>query len=156
MTYCEVEYLKPGKKPRKLIKRRIKLGNKITPLIHDVFSNGQCHALAVALHEILGWPVMGTFGYGEQRTSHFVILQPPMPGRSYGLTGDINGLRCVDYNMRKANVDVILGGRLPKGWLFPNMKFARHYAPIIVKSIIEKDKLMRETTARGEEWHGMA
>lgn len=111
--------------------RSIALGDVITPQIERIFSRGQCHALAVALHEILGWEVMGAyyqFG-GSRHTSHYVVQCPDGRGDA-----DIHGIRCLDHGLRKVNVSAILRGRV-RGFLPPAMVFARHYAAIIAPEI---------------------
>lgn len=49
-----VSYFK-DKNTKKRVTRSVVLGEAITPQLEHIFSFGQCHALAVALHEILGW-----------------------------------------------------------------------------------------------------
>jgi hypothetical protein len=118
--------------PQAIMLFGLELGNVITPQIEHIFTSGQCHSLAIALHEILGWEVMGTydlFGGGPRDTRHFVVQCPDRRGDA-----DIRGIRCLDHGLRKASVDVILGGR-GRGFLPPAMKFARHYAKIIAPEI---------------------
>ena len=44
----------------------VSLDGKLTPVIRWLFTNGQCHALAVALHELLGWRIVVAInGRGE-------------------------------------------------------------------------------------------
>lgn len=120
------------KNNRRAVMKPVVLGGTTTPRIGRIFSAGQCHALAVALHEILGWEVMGTydqFGGGSRHTYHYVVQCPDGRGDA-----DIHGIRCLDHGLRKANVGVILGGRA-RGFLPPAMPFARHYAKIIAPEI---------------------
>jgi hypothetical protein len=120
------------KNNKRAVMRDVVLGEVITPRIEHIFSKGQCHALAVALHEILGWEVMGAYdfwGGGSRHTYHYVIQCPDHRGDA-----DIHGIRCLDHGLRKANVGAILGGRV-RGFLPPAMSFARHYAKIIAPEI---------------------
>lgn len=140
-----VEYFKGHVPPRLLSIKKIRLGNEITPDVKMLFSCGQCHALAAALHEILGWPILGCYhcGYDDiykgspnyKYNYHFVLSAPT----KRPLTADIDGVRCVDYSLRKASYKQIISGRLTK-FLEPNMEFARHYAPIIARELKEQCK----------------
>lgn len=118
---------------KRIVCQSVELGDTITPLVEHIFSSGQCHALALALHEILGWPIMGCFhGFGGSRyTFHYVLLYPR------GGNVDIHGIRCVDYGMRPVKPETILKGRC-RAFLPPALGFARHYAPIIAKAILEQ------------------
>lgn len=63
---------------------------KITPDVVEAFTNGQCHALALALHEKTQWPLAGLFRkndyeededgiprrYESQTPSHVVVVSP--------------------------------------------------------------------------------
>lgn len=78
---------------------------EITRDLAWVWSHGQCHALAVALNEILGWPIVGCYstGQGDLRTTH-VSLQLP----DYQLA-DIGGIYCGDFvNRRPMKAETIL------------------------------------------------
>jgi hypothetical protein len=51
---------------------------EITPDIAWIFAHGQCHALGAALHEILGWPIVGRFNpWGGPRYTCHVELERP-------------------------------------------------------------------------------
>lgn len=104
------------------------LGEEITPFIEHVFSNGQCHALALALHEILGWPICGCYRTegADRSTNHVILLSPD------GGTADIHGIRCVDYRTRPIKPETIRRNRM-RDFLKPSMELARHYAPMVVK-----------------------
>jgi len=106
------------------------LTEKVTPLVAHIFSAGQCHALAVALHEIIGWPIVGCWGpYTSDRSTHHIALEHPK-----GWTADIHGIRCIDWHHRKLSAKGILRRR--NVTLFPPaMKLARHYAPEIAEAI---------------------
>lgn len=41
----------------------------------EAFTHGQCHALAIALHDRTGWPIIGVGG-DEETPSHFVVYDP--------------------------------------------------------------------------------
>jgi hypothetical protein len=135
----QVTYFK-DKEANEIVTEMIVLGNVVTPKIEHIFSFGQCHALAVALHEILGWEVMGSYNpYGDDRsTRHFVVKCPNHWGDA-----DIHGIRCCDHGLRKANPEVILGGRARK-FFPPAMGLARHYAPIIAAGITEQWEALKE------------
>jgi hypothetical protein len=118
------------------------LGNpdRITHKLEHIFSNGQCHALAAALHEILGWPILGCyhqFDNLDKRTNHFVVEVPNHPP----CTADIHGIRCVDYGLRPASYKRIVTGKLDN-FLKPNMELARHFAPLIASEIQNQCRAM--------------
>lgn len=122
---------------------RVVLGDVVTKQVEDIFSSGQCHALAVALHEILGWPIKGCYGsYGSKakHTHHFVVYSPCK------LTGDIFGLRCIDFRLRNVKAETILKDRNPM-FLHPSMEFARHYAKLIAPEMLKQS----EARLRGEQ-----
>lgn len=133
MKYVNVCYLKGKPGNRKVVYVSLPLAKRITPLAKEVFSSGQCHALALALHDILGWPIKGTFSEYHRRTSHYVVESPKRH-----LTGDIEGLRCVDFYRRHASPDVIRKGT-NKSLLPLAYDAAKHYAELLVKDIVEKD-----------------
>lgn len=106
------------------------LAERVTPLVAHIFSSGQCHALAVALHEIMGWPIVGCWSrYRGDHSSHHIALQHPK-----GFTADIHGIRCIDWNHRKMSAAGILRRR-NMAFFPPAMKLARHYAPEIADAI---------------------
>ena len=115
------------------------LGDVITPEIEHIFSFGQCHALAVALHELLGWEVMGTYSpWGDDRsTFHYVVQCPDKRG-----TADVHGIRCVDYSLRKMDPQAMLK-RKPRQFFPLAMGFARHYAKIIAPDIQKQWEALR-------------
>jgi hypothetical protein len=107
----------------------------VTPDIAWIFAHGQCHALGAALHEILGWPIVGCYatGQGDLRTKH-VALQLP----NYGLA-DITGICSGDETGRRPlKVETIVRGRMG-GFLPPAMEFARHYAPVIADALLKQN-----------------
>lgn len=118
-----------------LVHANIPLTDTITPLISHVFSNGQCHALALALHDILGWPIMGTYHQfgGSRHTNHYVLLSPE------GFSSDIEGIRCIDWGLRKVKIDTIRAGRIRYCLPMAN-DLASHYAPMIAEALIEQRK----------------
>lgn len=58
--------------------------DRLRQLTEDTFQDGQCHALALALHEQTGWPVwaLRSPGAGDQ---HFLVRAPD--GRLVDVTG---------------------------------------------------------------------
>lgn len=114
---------------RRVVVASIPLRAEITPKVEHIFGNGQCRGLALALHEILGWPIMGAYNSfsDDWRTKHYVLLTPTR------LTADINGIRCVDYSLRKTSPRAV---RQPKpGWLPISMELAEFYAPAIAAAL---------------------
>ena len=119
------------------------MGNEITADVQYVFTNGQCHGLAVALHELTGWPLFGlyrlpSYGWWDNRskvTTHVVVEHPT------GAVVDINGLRPVRFGegMRPTTANALLGGP-KKDWLKPNMVLARHFAQIVIRNIEGRSK----------------
>ena len=111
------------------------LGKTLTPEVEHILTHGQCHAFAVALHEILGWPIVGCYGAGSchRSTFHFALRCP-----SYGFA-DAHGMQSFDeYSFRHVKAETILLGRA-KGFLKPSMTFARHYAPMIAAQLLRRE-----------------
>jgi hypothetical protein len=121
---------------------RVRLGKKITKIVVKMFKFGQCHALALALNEILGWPIYGCYHqFSDSReTVHYMVECP-----KWGFA-DIHGIRCLDYGYRKVNPDTIRKGR-QRNHLKPHMVLARHYAPMIAAEIMKQ----YEAIAAGKE-----
>ena len=134
-----VSYFKPHTDTKIVIQKSLRLGTIITPRIEYIFSNGQCHSLAAALHEILKWPIIGCYSWhgGDRSTSHFVLETPS------GLLADIHGIRCIDYGRRRASYQTIVKGRV-KWCLPPAMAFARHYAPMIAAEIEKQQEAISQ------------
>lgn len=42
----------------------------------QLYSNGHCHSLAIAIHRATGWPMVGFFKRGESSPKHVAILLP--------------------------------------------------------------------------------
>jgi hypothetical protein len=107
----------------------------LTPYIENIFTHGQCHALAVALHEILGWPIYGIFdSWGPDKTTYHYMLQCPRGGFA-----DVTGFHCFDCGYRKTTKRTILAHR-NKDFVKPAMEFARHYAPLVIEKLKKEDK----------------
>lgn len=136
----KVEYFSKGNGKGK-IERFVELGAAVTPKIEFIFSNGQCHALAAALHEVLGWAILGEYPCsGEDKFNHHFVLQSPSKA---WCTADIHGIRCLDSSKRKASYKAILQWR-NRNFLRPNMDFARHYAPMIACELQKHEDALRE------------
>lgn len=63
---------------------------ELTPGVIDetaehVFTRGQCHALALAIHDETGWPIVGIAGDGNHHPGHCAIERPD--GRIIDITG---------------------------------------------------------------------
>jgi hypothetical protein len=114
--------------------RQIRKGKRITPEVGWALSNGQCHALAIALNEILGWPIRGV--YDHEGYHHFIVQTPPSRDTGGLFDADIHGIRCLDWKTRRTSAQAI--HRLVKreeGWLVPAMDFARHHAPTVAAAL---------------------
>ena len=110
----------------------VRLTPEPTARVCHILSYGQCHALALALHELTGWPILGEYDdFGESRHTYHFVVQCPLPGFC---TADATGIHCKDAGYRKVNPDTIRLGRL-RNFLPPALEFARHFAPPILREI---------------------
>lgn len=125
--------------------RTVILGDAITPQVEFIFGNGQCHALALALHDILSWQILGEWnGYdGHRGNRHFVLQSPSKPW----CTADIHGIRCLDCNKRKVSA-VQLRRKVPEGFLQPCRELAEHFAPIVAAALREQEEAMAKGSAK--------
>ena len=80
MEYCTVHYFEMGFAESTEQTILIPKG-KITPSVVKAFTSGQCHALALALHEHTGWGIVGLFDvdYDDDKygTPNHVAVQSP-------------------------------------------------------------------------------
>jgi hypothetical protein len=108
----------------------VKLDGNLTPEVRRLFTSGQCHALAAALNEILGWKI-GVCIDAKGRETHFVVESPT------GKFADANGLHDTAPGVRGeyCDWDYVLHCYRKYGFAKPNMVFARHFAPIIAKEL---------------------
>ena len=105
-----------------------------------VFSAGQCHALALAIHELTGWPIKGIGNrYNDdepQSPAHCVVWCPPL--KKYV---DIKGAKGRDYYRRRNNWKVLASNVQPQQvqsferYLTPNMKAARVFAKTVLRDL---------------------
>lgn len=132
---------------------------KITKKVEAVFTMGQCHALALALHEETGWPLAGTFRIGVdldddneviyapngtiQRTpSHVVVLSPYGPVDIKGISDSFQGIERIipiskEHVMHFKEID----------YLEPNLAVAQEY----VKPVLRKVKRQVQAKKRREQ-----
>lgn len=61
---------------------------KINAEAVHVYSNGQCHALALAINERTGWPIVGASPFGTDYPNHVAVKRPD--GRIIDITGYVN------------------------------------------------------------------
>ena len=132
----------------------VKKTHPLTPRVAAMFDSGQCHALAIALHEILDWPIYGVSYRGGKPYRgyyHFVVLTPPIPPHGIRLSADMQGIRCIDWSLRRTNPAAI--SRLVRkdgGWLPLAMNFARHYAPTVATALLDQVRNMKIGQPRPE------
>lgn len=109
--------------------------------IGDILCNGQCHALAIALHEILGWKIFGEYWWetDDRRTRHFVLQTPSKMNDAIGRESwwmvDLFGMRCLDCGYRPTTPEAIRRETAKGKWLPLAMDFARHYAPLVATEL---------------------
>ena len=58
--------------------------------VRDVFSHGQCHSFALALHKLTGWPLFAMYEKNTSRAHHVVVQHPS------GDFVDVEGLGAFD------------------------------------------------------------
>lgn len=59
--------------------------DRLRQMTEDIFRDGQCHALALALHEHKGWPIVGLWSSDTGIDEHYVAQAPD--GRLVDITG---------------------------------------------------------------------
>ena len=111
----------------------------LTPEVEDVFSNGQCHALALALHELR--PDFQLVGIeweehpdtGDPVPNHVAVLDP-----TTGDVLDVGGWNALDrwnhggWTPEPVEREYVTGELLDLGYLTPNLDAARAYAPLVL------------------------
>jgi hypothetical protein len=106
------------------------LDGVIDEFVVHIFNFGQCHSMALALHDILGWAIVGLYdAYGDSRnTRHLGVT-------CNGYVGCIGGLRRTDSGRR--NVDPSTLRRERKRNFVPLAHdFARHHAPRVAAELL--------------------
>lgn len=107
---------------------------------HRVFESGQCHALALAIHELTGWPIKGLghldLGDYPDSPAHCVVWCPKL--KAYV---DIHGKVGRGY-YRKERGWVVINHSIPpeqvnnlREYLKPNMRVARPYAKAVLRDL---------------------
>jgi hypothetical protein len=104
------------------------------------FKRGQCHALALAIHELTGWTIKGLGCYRENDASdspaHCVVWCPKL--RSYV---DIGGRVPRTYYRSEFGWKVINRSVTPsraknfRNYLKPNMRAARAFAKTVLRDL---------------------
>jgi hypothetical protein len=122
---------------------------EVTGHVAYIFSRGQCHALAWAINELTGWPIEGDYSTGEgDRSTKHVVIRMPDDGKALGYTADITGIHCFDCSYRPIKPETISQNRM-RGFLKPNLEYARWYAPAILKAI----KAQHAERKRTKKWN---
>jgi hypothetical protein len=105
----------------------VELGDNLTPVVSTLFSSGQCHALAVGLHELLNWKIGVCIDYRDEET-HFVVCCPSGGFVDiYGCSPTAGGVR-----IEMCEPGYVLTCYRQFHFLKPNMILARHFAPLVV------------------------
>jgi len=113
----------------------VRLDGNLTPEVRRLFTSGQCHALAVALNELLGWRIAVCIDMRGEET-HFVVVSPN------GRFADVNGLHDTVAGVRGEYCEpcYVLQCYRHFGFYKPNMVFARHFAPIVAESFTKDEE----------------
>ncbi len=99
-----------------------------------VFSRGQCHALALAVHQLTGWPIKGVGDYSDSPLSpgHCINYSP-----THKVYMDIRGIRPKPHSTYK-----VVNRRIhPKhignmaGYLEPNIEAAIPFAKTLLRQL---------------------
>ena len=113
----------------------VKLNGKLTDEVARLFVQGQCHALALALRELLGWPMVGAYrNHEDDGPGHYCVYSPDT--RHFA---DVYGLRASVTGVRGEFVTERFIRSKRARMLRPNMEFARHFAPVIAAEIIKQE-----------------
>ena len=104
------------------------------------FKRGQCHALALAIHELTGWPIKGLGRYDKQDApdspAHCVVWCPKLK-----MYVDIDGKVSRNYYRNDRGWKVLNRNVSPsraktfKAYLKPNMRAARPFAKTILRDL---------------------
>ena len=112
----------------------------LTPEARHAFTNGQCHAFALAVQELTGWQIGGiswSYYEGQEVPNHVVARSPD--GRLIDITGDVDTDRW-GTDFRPFDPDAfdawILGTEEePEGYLVPNVEAARPFAQNLLTTL---------------------
>lgn len=118
----------------------VTLNGRLTDDVARLFVQGQCHALALALKEILNWPIIGVYRRHEDTgPEHYCVYSPDTKHFAdvYGLTRTVRGVRG-----RIVTERFIRSKRARM--LEPNMEFARHFAPMIAAEVLKQESAVLE------------
>ena len=101
----------------------------------SMYTCGQCHALALALHEQAGLPLMGlsTLPYPESTPSHVVVGLPD--GTLFDIQGPLAELRwaqCTSFPLTKGAVE----GLHRRDYSRPRMEDAR----VVAKALLRRNR----------------
>jgi hypothetical protein len=129
----EVDYAHPIQYyERATVRTKWLTGTKIDDDARTVFTQGQCHAIAIALHNLMGWAIVLLYVGGSDSGWHFVAESP------WGLV-DIDGLGV------ESRYDILETSPTSVGetlWLVghwgmfePNLEVAAEYAALVVKQV---------------------
>lgn len=143
MEYCRVTYYLNNEPVSAAIPKGL-----ITPQVEIAFTRGQCHALALALHEKTKWPIYGLFSEDEleeQETPGHVIVKSP-----WGFV-DIQGLgaecrwpeRKPVRVTKKAVLTYTDSETYRDTYLDPQVDVARDYAEPVLKLVDAQNKKQR-------------
>lgn len=107
------------------------------------FTNGQCHAFAIAMHDLTGWPIIGIggtelIGIGgtepEYSPGHFVVYDPNLDSFV-----DIDGPgaeKRFDWIMRRRTEEFTREKALkPEYYQKPNLKVAKAFAQTVLQEL---------------------
>jgi hypothetical protein len=111
----------------------LRLDSVIDEFVVHIFENGQCHAMALALHDILGWPIVGLYdtSNGSRHTNHFAVS-------CNGYIGCVKGLRRDgESGSRKVNPATLRKSEI-RGFLPPCHEFARHHAQRVATELLKQ------------------
>lgn len=98
------------------------------------FTNGQCHALAAALHDLTGWPIFGLQDSSDCFPGGHVIVKSP---KGFLDIGGLNAKDRWEEEWRKCELIPITRARISQG--LPAYKKANVEAAIpFAKSLIKK------------------
>lgn len=109
---------------------------RITPEVEHVFSNGQCHALALAIHEATGWQMVA-LDFWQDIPNHVLVRMPD--GRLLDIAGTDVEDRWPTADCRDCapeDVDAWVEG-IPGigGYIPPNLDAARTFVPTLLSYV---------------------
>lgn len=138
---------------------RVNKAGNITKKVKTVYSSGQCHALALALHELAGLPLVGLYGDGDDFDEEMGEgYSTPMHTAVRLPSGTVLDIKGIDAQLRWRATVLPLSEKEVRGfekrdYLPPDVEAAKPFAKtllarygIVLGNIAEPQEAKRNTS----------